>query len=219
MQGRTLGTFDDDFDRDAAEQSEARVVNVTDEVARFEIAQGPGSKPRRYRLQPWGGADSGVHLQLGYTIETKGVGRAPIMPTIEQLTEREVYPGGPRLPMVVSVDNGRADRAREKWMAALANRGKAKLPRIVLQDAEGNKHEAELAMAPAPVATAAAPRRAAPLVEDVEDQGGGAVDVDPDLDPDNTPDPTADLPIAGKVPMGGVQTPPRARRGGRKAAG
>lgn len=211
MQGRTLGTYDEDFDRDAAEQSEVRVVNVTDEVVRFQIDQAPGSKPRRYKLQPHGnGSDSGVHIARNYTIETKGVGRGMIMPTIEAITEREVYPGGPRLPMVCSVE--RADRFRAKWIEALANRGKAKLPRIVLQDAEGNKHEAELAVPGTPAPAMA--RKAPAPVEDVEDQGGGAIDVDPDEDPANTPDP-ADLPIAGKGSA--VATPPRAPRA-RKAA-
>lgn len=211
---RTLGTYDDDFDRDAEEQSEARVVNVTDEVCRFEVALAAGSKPRRYKLQPFGsGADSGVHIQLGYTIETKGVGRAMIMPTIEQLTEREVYPGGPRLPMVVSVDGGRADRARDRWVKALADKGKIKRPVLVMQDSDGNRVEAELATA-APAARRAPP----PPPEDVEDQGGGAIDIDPDLDPANTPDPGADdLPIAGKVPMAAIATPARAPRA-RKAA-
>ncbi len=197
----------EDFDRDAEEQSEARVVNVTGEVCRFEIAGHPGTKPRRYRLNPHGNQESGVYLQLGYTVETKGVGRKMIAPTIEQLTEREVYPGGPRLPMVVSEDNGRATAARAAWLAALATKGKAKLPTIVLQDTAGNRVEAELGRAPAP--------RAAAEREDVEDQGGGPVDVDPDEDPANTPDPT-DIPT---VPKAAVATPlrkPAAR--GKKAS-
>jgi hypothetical protein len=219
MKGRTLGTYDEDFDRDAAEQSEVRVINVTDEVVRFQIDQAPGSKPRRYRLQPYGtpGSDAGTHIPRNYTIETKGVGRAMIRPTIEALTEREVYPGGPRLPMVVSEENGRAEDFRRKWQTALADKGKAKLPRIVLTGTEGERVEAELSMPSRAPAAAAAPAER----EDVEDQTGGRVDVDPDLDPDNTPDPGDDLPIAGRVPTEQIATPPRARaraRGG-KAAG
>jgi hypothetical protein len=200
----------DDFDRDAEEQSEARVVNVTDEVCRFEVAQGPGSKPRRYKLEPFGRADSGVYLQMGYTIETKGVGRKMIAPTVEQLTEREVYPGGPRLPMVASEADGRAAAARKAWLVAMATKGKTKLPTIVLQDTDGNRVEAELARAPAP-----GPTRPADFHGEVEDQGGAPVDVDPDEDPANTPDPTA-LPV---VPAATIPTPmrksaPRGRKAG-----
>lgn len=196
----------DDFDRDAEEQSEARVINVTDEVCRFEIGGTPGTKARRYKLTPFGQRDSGVYLQLGYTIETKGVGRKMIAPTIEQLTEREVFPGGPRLPMVVSEDSGRAEVARATWLSALATKGKAKLPTIVLQDTDGNRVEAELGRMSAPIPI--------PRAVDVEDQAGEPVDVDPDEDPANTPDPTAlpTVPKSAAVPM----RKPAAR--GRKAS-
>ena len=201
-------TNHDDFDRDAEEASEARVVNVTDEVTRFEIAQGPGSKPRRYKLQPYGKADSGIHIQRGYTIPTRGVGRSMIKPTIEQLTEREAYARGPRLPMVVAED--RADDARTAWLAAHANRGKEAPKVIVMQTTDGDRVEAQLQhqMLPAPQAIAAA-RAPVPIREEVEDQGNEPIDVDPDLDPANTPDPAAALPT---VPMRKPQG--RARKAG-----
>jgi hypothetical protein len=197
-----MGRNIDDFDRDAEEVSEARVFNVSDDVVRFEIAQGPGSKPRRYKLQPWGKPDSSVHLQLGYTIETKGVGRKMIMPTIEQLTEREVYPRGPRMPMVVSEQDGRAAAARERWVTALANRGKEAPKVIVMHTADGERVEAQLQHQHLPA-------KAKDDHGETEDQAGGALDPDPDHDPANTPDPSLAVPT---VPM-------RARGGAKRKAG
>jgi hypothetical protein len=151
----------EEFDRDAEVQSEARVVNVTDDVVRFEIATQPGSKPRRYKLSPHGRTESAVFIQEPYTRPYKGVGRGLIPATIETLTEREAYPAGPlgppgmdgirrpvydagpRLPCVVHEE--RAAEVRALWVKAMAQRPSG-APRVVIQTSAGPM-EARLAPA------------------------------------------------------------------------
>lgn len=183
---RGLSTPEDDFDRDAAQMSEARVINVSPFTARFEIATVPGSKPRRYKLEP---GDS-IHLQYGYTQEFQGAGRQPVRATIESLTEREAFPGGPTLPMVCHVDK-QAQVARS-WAEALARANTPPKPvKVMLPTANGGE-PVEMIVQPAP------PAFRAPI-EDDEDQDGGPLDEPP---PDhNEPDPV-ELPEAPKAKKG-----------------
>lgn len=103
---------------DSRDYTESRVINITDEEVVFRIAQGPGAKPRRYRLAPYeSGNAAGVNLQDGYAKPYKGAGRKLVRPIIERETMRHVYPRGPRLPMVVHED--RAEEARAAWVGAL----------------------------------------------------------------------------------------------------
>lgn len=172
----------DDFDRDAREQSEARVMNISDEVIRFEIATQPGSKPRRYTLAPFGKTESSIRIQVGYTLPFKGAGRGMVRPTIESLTMREViseiaptqmHAGRTalRIPLVVHEDN--AEAARAAYLAAMkraAATGEGSMPTLVLHDAQTGR--------PMPVRVE---RKPAP-VEDVEDQDGPLDEPPPDDD-------------------------------------
>lgn len=226
----------DQWDREAAEQAEAFVVNVTDEVARFEIAGHPGTRPRKYALAPFGkrlenGSGDRVSLQFGYALPYKGAGPNLIRATIETLTEREVYPGipgpidehgkrtwrlqpGPRLPMVVHVD--KAEQARAAWLSALAMRSEimTAAPKILLHTADGSVLEAEAVRTPAPVPeSGSAPRaqaRTVEPVEDVEDQSGGMMEPDPDLE-------AVTVPAADPAPIVEPEVIPR--RGGGKGRG
>lgn len=213
-------TEDDDFDRDADADlhSEERVVNITDEVVRFEIGTQPGSKPRRYRLAAYGRADSGVSIQAGYAHEYKGVGRGMIPATIETLTEREVYPqgpigavgldgvarpiypAGPRLPRVVRED--KAEEARAAWKAGLQAGADARhiagLPPLASARAEATPLERPARVREQPIAAAVA----APV----------AVDVDDD-DVDEIPGPGADLPDLPEVPEPVFASAPKAGKG------
>lgn len=166
--------YSDDFERDAEEQSEAPVVNVSPWESRFEIATVPGSKPRRYVLQP----GKQVSLQIGYTLPFIGASRQPVRPTIESLTEIEVYPKGPKLPMVVHID--RAHEMRAKWEAELAKGQKAPEPiKVSLPSADGGEPlEMMVTPANAPMARGNVPKMA-PL-DDVEDQDGQLDEPPPD---------------------------------------
>ena len=134
------------FDREAREQSEARVINISDETVRFEIAQQPGSKPRRYVLAPYGQQGDGIHLQIGYTRPYRGAGRGDVRPTIESITEREIIaevpptpldPGRPglRVPFVVHEEHAAEGRARYEQALAKAGKHAKHAPRVVATQA------------------------------------------------------------------------------------
>jgi len=202
-----MDTTFDEFDRDAEETSEARVVNVTDNPVRFEIAAAAGSKPRRYKLGPYGSANASIHIEAGYTQPFKGVGRGMVRATIESLTEREAYPGGPRLPAVVH--ESRVDVVRAAWAAAMANKGKIPTTMVILPRVDGGDPIHAAIASPEAVAADAVARASKPAppppVEDVEDQSG-PID----------PDPDADLPALDDLPVVAADpepTPTRAKGG------
>ncbi len=170
---RASAHHDDEFDRDAEEQSEAAVINVSPRVARFEIATVQGSKPRRYKLAP----GQSVNVQHGYTQDFVGASRQPVRATIESLTEIEVFPKGPRLPMVVHVDKAREYQA--KWRAALEAGQKPAEPfKVSLPSANGDD-PVEMTITPsAPQMRGPAPTM--PALEDVEDQDGEIDEPPPD---------------------------------------
>lgn len=177
---RTLSRYEEEFDRDAEQNSEARVINVSPLPARFEIATTPGAKPRRYKLEP----GQSMHLQAGYTRAFQGAGRQPVRATIEALTEREAFPRGPALPQVVH-----EDRAREigrAWEAAMV---RAKAPpapqKVMLPSADGGD-PIEMTVQPAGYSAEPVPMRGAPI-EDDEDQAGDLDEPPPDH---NDPDPS-----------------------------
>lgn len=141
------------IDDDAAvDYQESTIVNVTDEVAIFLIATVPGSKPRRYRLAPYGHAGDRVNLPDGYAKKYQGAGKELCTPIIERLTRREVYPqgplrhdqiqnkmlpmypAGPRLPRVVHEDQ--ADAMRARWKTAMQQHGTVKGNRPVMVQLE-----------------------------------------------------------------------------------
>lgn len=173
---RTLSRYKEDFDRDAAMHSEARVVNVSPHTARFEIATTPGAQPRRYKLEP----GQSIHVQLGYTQAFTGAGRQPVRATIESLTEREVWSRGPTLPMVVHEE--RAAEMAARWAQAIARGAEAPKPiDVMLPSADGGEPikmtvQPAAVAAPAPTPTASA-RMAA--FDDDEDQTGGELDEPP----------------------------------------
>lgn len=174
---RSLSRSQEQFDRDAEMMSEARVMNVSPHVSRFEIATTPGAQPRRYKLQP---GDS-VHLQVGYTQAFTGAGRQPVRAPIEALTEREVWPRGPTLPMVVH--ESRAAEMRARW-AELVARG-AEPPKpvdVMLPSADGGepiKMTVQPAAASTPAQAAASAGRL-PAINDDEDQDGPLDEPPPD---------------------------------------
>lgn len=179
---RTLSRYPDDEANDR--DFEQNVVNVSPHEARFEIGAGPGAQPRRYRLKP----GQSVTIQSGYTKPFTGAGRQPVRATIESLTERQVYPGGPSLPMVVHAD--RAAEVRAQWSAMIA-KGAAPPPpvKVMVPRADGGEPiEMTVQPAAAPILEEPVPmRRAAPVVEDDEDQTGEPIDEPP---PDhNDPEP------------------------------
>lgn len=172
----------DDFDRDAEVQSEAEVVNISNDVQRFEIATQAGSKPRRYRLEPFGKQGDSIHVQAGYTAPYKGAGIGMVRPTIEAMSEVEIIaeiaptstnPGRPALRLPVIVARSGARRARAQYLDALA---KAKdmssdsMPTLVLQTEHGTPVRAKVQRAPAPP------------VEDVEDFSTTPLDEPPPED-------------------------------------
>lgn len=168
---RTLSKYNDDFDRDAAMQSEARVVNVSPHVARFMIATTAGSQPRKYRLQP----GESVHIQVGYTHSFTGAGRQPVRATIESLTEMQVFAGGFTLPMVVH--ESKADEYRARWAEALAKGAeKPKAIDVMLPAADGGE-PIKFTVQPAAAAPALVPQR--PVMSDDEDQAEGPLDEPP----------------------------------------
>lgn len=180
----------DDFDRDAQEQSEARIVNVSDETVRLEIAQQPGSKPRRYTLTPWGSREASVRIQAGYTKPFSGAGRGMVTPTIETLTEREMLAEVPatmgpngivldpgrravRLPLVVHED--KAEDARAKYVSAMRRRG---------ESVRDDRAPGTLSVRTAPPTAGMPTKVATGPREDIEDQGGALDEPPPD---DDTP--------------------------------
>lgn len=175
----------DDFDRDAAANSETRVVNVSPFTARFEVAGTPGSPPRRYTLAP----GASVHLPSGYCFDFQGAGRQPVRATIKSLTEREVFPGGRPLPMVVHENEAR-DYA-EQWRAEQA---RANLPPppvdVMLPNANGGE---PIKMTVQPAAPAAAMRQQPVPDYDDEDQDGPMDEPPPDH---NDPLPVVTTPAA-----------------------
>lgn len=192
MQGRprSLNPSIEDFDRDAAQLSEARCINVSPFTARIEIGTTPGSPPRRHKIGP----GQSMHLPIGYCSEFTGSGRQPVRATIESLTEREVYPKGPRLPMVVHEE--RAAEIAAKWREALDSaQKKPDLVEVSIPTADGAEPIKTMIAPPsnAPDAsTIEALRAALPPGPDEEDQSGGPVDEPP---PDHN-DPI-ELPKAG----------------------
>lgn len=191
---RTLSRYEDEFDRDAEQNSEARVVNVSPYVARFEIATTPGAKPRRYKLSP----GQSMHLQAGYTRAFQGAGRQPVRATIEALTEREAFARGPALPQVVHEE--RAREIGDAWDAAIA---KGKAPpapqKVMLPSADGGD-PIEMTVQPAGYGAEPVPMRVAPL-EDIEDQDGPLDEPPPDHnEPEDIPTIPAAQPSAPVVP-------------------
>lgn len=173
---RTLSRYNDDFDRDAALHSEARVINVSPHVARFEIATTPGAQPRRYKLAP----GESTHIQVGYTQTFTGAGRQPVRATIESMTEREVWPKGPTLPMVVHED--RAAETRSRWEQTIARGAEPPKPMdVYLPSADGGEPVKMTVQPAAPTTPAqvAATSRALPAFDDDEDQAGGELDEPP----------------------------------------
>lgn len=169
-----------EWDRDAEGQTEARVINVSPHVARFEIATNPGTKARRYTLKP----GETVLLQSGYTRDFTGAGRQPVRATIESLTEREVFPKGPRLPMVVHED--RATEVHDQWRAALEAATQAPdLVKVAIPSADGGEPIETLVRPPSIAPSAAAVDKLAaamPVIEDEEDQAGELDEPPPDHD-------------------------------------
>lgn len=170
---RTLSRYSEDFDRDAAMTSEARVVNVSPHTARFEIATTPGAQPRRYKLA----SGDSVHIQSGYTHSFTGAGRQPVRATIESLTEMQVWRGGPTLPMVVH--ESRAAEMRGRWMEMLAKGAEPPKPiDVMLPSADGGEPIKMTVQPSAPVAPQ--PTTRAPIVDDDEDQAGALDEPPPD---------------------------------------
>lgn len=170
---RSLTRYEDDFDRDAAMSSEARVINVSPFTARFEIATSPGSSPRRYKLEP----GQSVHLQSGYTEEFQGAGRQPVRPTIESLTERHVWNGGPTLPMVVH--EGRAKEVAAEWERMLARGAEPPKPvDVMLPSADGGE-PIKMTVQPAAALAPQQPAQRMPAFDDDEDQMDGPLDEPP----------------------------------------
>jgi hypothetical protein len=164
---RTLSRYDD-HDARASRSREAFVVNVSPFTARFEIGTTPGNDPRFYTLKP----GEGVHVQHGYAHEFLGASRQPVRPIIESLTERQAYPGGPSLPMVVI--NTKADEAKAAWDAAMkrANQAPASI-KVSIPRADGGD-PVEMHLQPEHV-----PMRGKPVVDDDEDQDAGPIDEPP----------------------------------------
>jgi hypothetical protein len=160
----------DDFDRDAEMTSEARVVNVSPHVARFEIATTPGSHPRRYKLAP----GKSVNIEFGYTQPFTGAGRQKVRAPIEALTELAVWAGGPTLPMVVHED--RADEVRRQWQEMIARGAEPPKPIDVMLPSANGGEPVKMTVQPA----AAVPMRSAPAPQfDDEDQASGELDEPP----------------------------------------
>lgn len=173
---RSLSRSLDEFDRDAAMQSEARVVNVSPHIARFVVATTPGSQPRRYKLQP----GESVHLQSGYTAEFQGAGRQPVRATIESLTERQVWNNGPTLPMVVH--ESKAGQMRDRWEELLAKGAAPPKPiDVMLPSADGGE-PIKMTVQPAPAVSPVSAQAAVsglPAFDDDEDQLNGPIDEPP----------------------------------------
>lgn len=184
------------FDRDAEAMSEVLVINVSPYEARFEIASTPGTKPRRYKLDP----GRTVHLQSGYCEEFIGASRQPVRATIESLTEIEVFPRGPRLPMVVRTE--KAHEMRDKWERALAKADAAPAPIKVMMAASDGGEPVEMTVQPSPQAHAPRPPMA-PMasLDDDEDQAGPLDEPPPDhnepLEPVTLPAATGPAPTSG----------------------
>lgn len=198
MGARALSNYEA-WDREAEGSAEARVVNVSPFVARFEVATVPGTRPRRYKLNP----GESVHLQAGYVKEFKGAGREMVRATIESLTEREVFPKGRTLPMVVN--EAKAQEMAQRWRDELAKGAEPPKPMEVSLPAADGGEPIKMTVTPAAMATndrAQALAASVPRFDDDEDQAGGPMDDPP---PDhNEPD---DLPV--------VTAPaPKGRRGG-----
>lgn len=195
-QARATAHYDDEFDRDAEEQSEALVVNVSPNVARFEIATVQGSKPRRYKLEP----GKSVNIQHGYTQDFIGASRQPVRATIESLTEIEVFPKGPRLPMVVHVDKARDMRAQ--WEAALAKGAVPAAPYVLSIPGANGGDAVEMTVTPTSPQAPSAARAVMPALEDIEDQDGPLDEPPPDH---NDPIEPVTLPVADKGSKGKVR--------------
>lgn len=172
----------EEWDRDADGQAEQRVVNVSPYTARFEIGGTPGSRPRRIKLEP----GQSALIQGGYTRSFIGASRQPVRATIESLTEREVYPKGPRLPMCVHEE--RANEVAAEWRAAIDNAAKpADAVEVAIPAADGGEPVKTLVRPPsiAPSMAAVESLRAnLPMSDDDEDQAGGPLDEPPPEDND-----------------------------------
>lgn len=162
----------DEHDREAEQNAEAQVVNVSPWPARFKIDQQAGSPPRRFTLKP----GQAVHLPAGYTHEFVGAGRQPVRATIESLTEREVYPRGPSLPQVVHVE--RAAQMRDRWEHALTQANLPPPPVDVFLPSANGGEPIKMTVQPAPLANAPQPVASVPIDDD-EDQAGGPLDEPP----------------------------------------
>ncbi len=192
------------------EQSEARVVNISDEVVRFQIAQQAGSRPRVYTLAANGREGDGVNIQIGYTKAFRGAGRGMVTATIETLTEREIVTEIPptmgangivldqgRRPVRVAFvcHEDRAPEMRQRYLDAMAKLGrKTRAERAALSPT-----------LPSLRTDAPRSRPVAASAEDGEDQGGGALDEAPpddDLPPGPTPTAQADIVTIPSGPPG-----------------
>lgn len=173
---RSLSRSQEQFDRDAALMSEARVVNVSPRTARFQIATTPGAQPRRYKLEP----GESVHIQHGYTQPFTGAGRQLVRAPIESLTEQEVYPKGPTLPQVVHAD--RAVEMRARWESMIAKGAEPPKPiDVYLPSADGGE-PVKMTVQPAAAQTSTQAEAQAgrlPAFDDDEDQSGGELDEPP----------------------------------------
>lgn len=227
-----------DFDRRSRAQSEAQVINVSPFPARWKIATQPGSEPRYYTLEP----GETVHLPAGYTIPGKGAGEEDVRPTVESLTELEVWPGereegednklvwttkpGPRLPQVCSVARARGPLAdgrpgfAEQWKRALAKRDDMRTaPLKMVMRRGGRSVEVEVEEEEDPrFARRDMPDPGPELPDDVEDLSApGEGDNEPPPDHDEPLDavelPRATGPTEPEGPPD-APIPTRARRGG-----
>lgn len=206
---------EDEFDRDARDNVERRVVNVSPYVARIEIATTPGTRPRRHRLEP----GQSMYLQQGYCTPFLSVTRQPVAAWIETHTEREAWPGqrtfdsnsekyvwkvppGPRLPSVV--EEGRAEEIKARWDQAMADKESAATAplRLTLQRQDGVPVDVEATIAPQPV-----PMRRAPPVDE-EDQTVALDEPPPD---DDTP-PEPEIPVV-TAPVAPADSTRPGRRG------
>lgn len=221
--GRPMIDFDE-FEIEAQSNREMNVLNVSPYRARIEIATVPGTRPRRFMLEP----GESMYLQHGYCVPFLTATRKEAPPWIETHTEIEAWPGeryydandskykwrvspGPRLPQVVSEDRARA--VAVQWEQALAQRDRdATAPlKLRFERTDGTKVEVEADVDPVPMRGRAA---AAPPVIDEEDQSAPGND-EPPPDDDTPPEPEIPVVSASGAVTTAAPDKPERRRGGR----
>lgn len=199
-------------DRDAGEQQERQVINVSPFVAKFQIGTMPGTRARRHELKP----GEAMWLQAGYCDPFIGESLRPVRATIESLTERHAWEGknawdkdgkpywavkpGPQLPMVVEV--GKADEYRAKWRDAMTQKEQAdKAPlRMTLQRQDGTDVQVEAEIAPPPRVVKP------PVVGGFEQDAPHVIE---------EPPPDDDLPVMASAPPAQPQPPVIPKKGGK----